>query len=317
MKVSKILLGSRGYFQRTGMILFFFYFTKEVKRWSKEVFGHLGHQKQKLQRELSRLESRHKLAPMSAQDVLRRNQIRHQLEGILIQEELMWLQKSRCNWYSFGDRNTRYFHAIANNRRKRNRVEALKLQDDEWLYDVQAIKEAGSTYFEKLYQEEDGALDTVIFDKSYPPLDDDILFSLTEHIQPAEIKRALFDMGPLKAPGPDGLNPLFFQSQWEVVGPSIVSTVHRIVDEPAEVRSINQTSIVVIPKIDVPENFRDFRPISLCNVIYKVITKTITNRLKRIMPIIISPHQSSFVPGRQGADNVVVAQEIIHSMSKN
>ena len=70
----------------------------------------------------------------------------------------------------------------------------------------------------------------------------------------------------------------------------------------------------MIPKFDHPKIIRDIRPISLCNVVYKMLTKVIASRLKRVMPKIISPNHCSFVPGRQGADNIIVAQEIIHSM---
>lgn len=91
----------------------------------------------------------------------------------------MWLQKSRCSWYTFGDRNTRYFHVIANNRRKRNNVEALKLQNGEWSYDVEAIKLEGTSYFENLYKEEDHEPVNLVFDPTYPMLDDDILSNLS------------------------------------------------------------------------------------------------------------------------------------------
>lgn len=128
------------------------------------------------------------------------------------------------------------------------------------------------------------------------------------------MKQALFAMGPLKAPGPDGLNPLFFQSQWETLGASIVAKVDLMFSKREEIMDVNNTNIVLIPKSDHPETIRDFRPISLCNVIYKILTKVIATRLRRVMPKIISPNQCSFVPGRQGADNIIVAQEIIHSM---
>ena len=81
-----------------------------------------------------------------------------------------------------------------------------------------------------------------------------------------------------------------------------------------EVRDVNETNIVLIPKVEHPETIRDFRPISLCNVIYKTLTKVISTRLIRLMPKVISPNQCSFVPGRQGMDNIIVALEIIHSM---
>lgn len=78
--------------------------------------------------------------------------------------------------------------------------------------------------------------------------------------------------------------------------------------------SLNSTFITLIPKVDVPDSPKQFRPIGLCNVTYKIITKVIVNRLKTIFPKLISPTQASYVPGRQITDNIVIFQEVLHSM---
>lgn len=71
---------------------------------------------------------------------------------------------------------------------------------------------------------------------------------------------------------------------------------------------------MLIPKEQKPTSIRSFKSISLCNASIKMVTKMIVNRLKQVMSDIISPYQASFIPGRQGINNVVICQEVLHSL---
>lgn len=86
--------------------------------------------------------------------------------------------------------------------------------------------------------------------------------------------------------------------------------------EPHKIRDINETLITLIPKVDPVVCIKNFRPISLCNISYKVITKILAQRLRAMMGTLVNPCQSSFIPQRQSRDNIVLAQEIFHSMRK-
>jgi ribonuclease HI len=138
--------------------------------------------------------------------------------------------------------------------------------------------------------------------------------SLTSEFTAREVELALKQMAPLKAPSPDGMPPLFFQKYWKVVGPEVTQGVLSCLNFGHILNAINHTFITLIPKIKTPEKITEFRPISLCNVIYKLISKVIANRLKGILPSIISEAQSAFVPGRLITDNVLVVFETLHHM---
>ena len=136
-----------------------------------------------------------------------------------------------------------------------------------------------------------------------------------------EIRCALFQINPVKAPGPDGMNAFFYQKHWDIIGNDIGTIIKKFLNKGElstreELKTINQTNLVLIPKNPAPTTAKDFRPISLCNVIYKIISKVLVNRLKGWLPRIINENQSAFVPGRMIFDNIIVAHETLHAMKK-
>ena len=139
--------------------------------------------------------------------------------------------------------------------------------------------------------------------------------NLVREFSASEVDQALQQMAPLIAPGPDGLPPLFYQKYWHVVGPDVTKGVLSCLNSGQILSSINHTYITLIPKVRNPEKVTEFHPISLCNVIYKLASKVIANRLKLILPSIISESQSAFVPGRLIIDNILVAFETLNHMN--
>ncbi|KAL9427669.1 hypothetical protein AB3S75_029786 [Citrus x aurantiifolia] len=137
---------------------------------------------------------------------------------------------------------------------------------------------------------------------------------MEEPFTPEEIVNALSQMCPTKAPGPDGLPAAFFQKHWQAVGRGVVTTCLHILNDQGDLASLNHTYIALLPKIEKPKKVTDFRPISLCNVVYRIIAKAIANRLKLILPQIISPTQSAFIPNRLITDNVIIGYECLHKI---
>ena len=135
---------------------------------------------------------------------------------------------------------------------------------------------------------------------------------LVESYSMEEVKAALFSMKPDKAPGIDGFNPVFFQSHWEIVGPEVSRVCIQYLQEGSFPTSWNETVLVLIPKKQTPQVMSDLRPIALCNVIYKIMSKMIANRLIVMLDTIVSPTQNAFIPGRSIQDNNIIAFEIMN-----
>jgi hypothetical protein len=127
-----------------------------------------------------------------------------------------------------------------------------------------------------------------------------------------EIKHTLFQMHQSKSPGPDGMTALFFQKYWHIVGVDVTEAVLDFLNNGRMLGSINFTNIVLIPKVKAPTNMSQFKPISLCNVLYKIISKVLINRMKSMLSKVISDCQSAFVTGRMITDNVIVYFEMLH-----
>ena len=107
---------------------------------------------------------------------------------------------------------------------------------------------------------------------------------------------------------------VFYKQCWDIVGDRVTDEVLDVLNGGDIPSGWNDTTIVLIPKVQNPEQVKDLRPISLCNVLYKVVSKVLANRLKIILPSIISPSQSAFVPGRLISDNSLIAYELLHYM---
>ena len=110
-----------------------------------------------------------------------------------------------------------------------------------------------------------------------------------------EVWEALKEMGELKALGADGMPVLFYKKFWSMVGEKVKEEVLAVLNGEDMPEGWNETVIVLIPKISSPEKLKDLRPINLCNVVYKIISKVLPNRLKQVLPEIISPSQSAFL----------------------
>ena len=114
---------------------------------------------------------------------------------------------------------------------------------------------------------------------------------LTQDFRAVEVEKALKQMHPLTAPGLDSMPPLFYHYFWPTVKSIVIHTAFTFLNHGRAPPKFHDSHIVLIPKIKNPEKVIDFRPISLCNVAYKIASKVVANRMKWVLQEIISENQ--------------------------
>ncbi|KAL9669292.1 hypothetical protein QQ045_006836 [Rhodiola kirilowii] len=127
----------------------------------------------------------------------------------------------------------------------------------------------------------------------------------------AEIWQALNAIGMDKSPGPDGFSASFFKSSWNLIGAELCNSIRHCLRHNALPKGINSTALALIPKINSAMHPEEFRPISCCTVVYKIISGVLAGRLKDLMPEIINKAQGAFVKGRSIVGNMNVAQQLM------
>ena len=226
-------------------------------------------------------------------------------------EEDYWRQRSRQLWLTLGDSNTGYFHASTKARKSRNRMTVLEDDNGVPWFEEDQIAAVICKYFDHIFTSDSfNGLQTV--EKSLQPC---VTAEMNEELikEPTmeEIKEAIFAIHPDKAPGPDGFSASFFQANWDVVGPDVVKEIKTFFDTETLRPSQNVTHVRLIPKIVGAKRVADYRPIALCNVYFKIISKLLALRLKPTLHSIISKNQSAFIPCRAIADNILITHEVL------
>lgn len=132
-----------------------------------------------------------------------------------------------------------------------------------------------------------------------------------------EVKAVIFSIPDDKSPGPDGFTSGFFRDTWAIIHKEVCYAIKDFFRHGKILREINNTMIILVPKIPCPKVVADYRPIACCNVIYKAITKILTLRMQSVMESLIDPAHGAFVKGRSIVDNVLVCQGLVRGYSRS
>ena len=190
-----------------------------------------------------------------------RKEAKGDFEKWALMEEVSWRQKSREVWLRRGDRNTDFFHKMANSHKRRNCLSKIKINGT-WLIEEHEIKGGVVGAFKDLLTDL-GDWHPSMEGLDFNRIDVEEAARLEEVFSEEEVFFALLDLNGDKAPGPDGFPLSFWQYCWDFVKEEVMGFLKEFQEHGRFVRSLNSTFLVLIPKKVGAEDLRDFRPINL------------------------------------------------------
>jgi len=289
----------------------------EVKHWARQVKKRDEKDLCTIEEDMTAIFSRNPMGLFSVEDKSLLSALEDKKNDILRREEEAWRLKSRAIWVKCGDQNTAFFQKFANFRRVNNTVWDIRNSDGVIVNSQAELAAAARTHFREIFSDpkQDNISAQISLLGAFPSLltDDDNNF-LNACVTLPEIEQVLKLCAKDKSPGPDGWNAEFFLQFWDLLGPEVLALVEESRTTGHVSGGLNSTFIALIPKISKAISFNDYRPISLCNFLYKIISKIVAERLKPWLSRIISPEQFGFLKDRQIFDAIGAAQEVIHTI---
>ncbi|GJV03364.1 RNA-directed DNA polymerase, eukaryota [Tanacetum coccineum] len=218
-------------------------------------------------------------------------------------------QKAKIQWAIEGDENSKYFHGIINKKRSQLAIRGV-LVDGEWIEDPPKVKNEFLEHFSNRFSMPTGQtinLDSHMFQK----ISIDQNADLESDVSLEEIKKAVWECGTNKSPGPDGFSFEFIRKYWNIIQHDVVNAVKEFFSSSKFPPGSNSSFITLIPKSLDAKMVKDFRPISLIGSFYKIVAKILSNRLCIVMPDLISDVQTAFISKRQILDGPFILNELI------
>ena len=242
--------------------------------------------------------------------------LRDEIQKLKYQEESMWKQRSCNAWLKEGDSNTCYFHCRANQRNLHNFISGLEDNAGVWVEYENRFGGIIEEYYRSIYSSSNPSDFDNILQGIHPAITKEAVELLGRNFHVDKVGVVLKQMASLTTPGPDGMSPIFYKSFRHIVGEDVTAVVLKALNTGVVSDSLNSTFIALILKIKHPKKVSDFQPISFCNVVYKLISKVVVNRLKKFLASAIPQSQSAFLSRQLITDNVLMAFETLHYLKR-
>ena len=252
-------------------------------------------------------------------DVTRLKGLENQLDDILVSELRGAALRAKIQWFEESEKSTKFFLNLEKGRQKKKVMKQLIKEDGTLIHDQNGIIREQVEFYTNLYTSTptDKGAKTIILDSISRTLSYEHMRFCDSDLTTKEIYEALKSMKTNKSPGLDGLTSEFYKVFWEELEDIVLKLTSDIYTNGELTNSMKTGMITLIPKQGDLRNLTNWRPISLLNTDYKIITKALANKLSKVISTLISEDQTCCVPGRNIADNVILMDNIIQYLNNN
>ena len=287
--------------------------AKALRAWSKPLFSNIRLQLHIAKEVILRLDTAQENRQLSYNELLLRKELKLRALGLAAVERSRRRQASRITWLKSGDACTRFFHLKMSARRRRKYIYALKRQDGTLTWKHNEKEQIIHEHFSNLMGKKVPRSRAFNWDRlDLPRLQELPGLELDRPFNVSEIELAINSLLTGKAPGPDGFTSDFYKHCWPIIKPDIMSAFHSIhIQQFASLEQLNGAQVVLIPKVEVATETKDFRPISLIHSFAKLVTKVLATRLSSYIDKLIADSQSAFIKGRCIQDNFVYVRGLV------
>ncbi|GJZ68261.1 RNA-directed DNA polymerase, eukaryota [Tanacetum coccineum] len=230
----------------------------------------------------------------------------HDIENI---QSMEMAQKAKVRWAIEGDKNSRFFHGMLNKRRSTLNIRGV-MADSSWIDNPIKVKQEFFNHFNKRFCHSD--ITGVKIQMDFPKqISEEEKQEIECEVTNEEIKRAVWECGSDKAPGPDGFTFGFFRRFWDLIKSDVFDAVRYFFEYSEIPKGCNASFIALIPKNQNASLVKDFRPICLVGSLYKIIAKILANRLVGVLNGIVNEVQSAFISDRHILDGPFILNEVL------
>ncbi|GKV39884.1 hypothetical protein SLEP1_g47585 [Rubroshorea leprosula] len=292
---------------------------QKMKQLHKNRYGNLEGRIKDMAAELQNVQASMQNALFDETLVANEKELQHELTKLERANLSVIAQRAKVTWLKEMDSNSAYFHAKVKERQHRSVINSILNSEGVRVTQPELIEQEFLMFYQNLFgkaKEGVQAVDMNVIRRGRV-LTTEESEELCRPFTIKEVESALFSIPSNKSPGPDGFTSGFYRATWSIIKNDVTAAVLDFFDSGKILKQINATNITIVPKVSCPNVVSDYRPIACCNVIYKVISKLLTQRINEVLSMLVSNNQTAFVKGRSITTNLLICQDLVRNYHRS